>query len=190
MWILNKNNSRMVPMYFGYSLPSSFSFFAVWLHYSMLSPSALCLTSSTFSWQSCQVFSFSLKFRHPCDWVLPWVQLFWKVAINWHQMALSPIQVPWKEFCFVLFDKAKKGRRVILTSLGVGCVSRVSTFFHSRAFACSILCSKLGQNKVIIFFLYSSQWVGRNAFVPVYSSFCSGLFENLKLGWESRTSWI
>ena len=103
-------------------------------------------------------------------------------------MALSPIQVPWKEFCFVLFDKAKKGKRVILTFLGAGCVSRVSTVLHSRAFACSTLCSKLGQNKVIIFFLYSSQCIGRNAFVAVYSSFCSGLFEKLKLGWESRTS--
>lgn len=103
-------------------------------------------------------------------------------------MALSPLQVPWKEFCFVLLDKAKKGKRVTLASLGAACVSRVSTFLLSRAFACSTLCSKLGQNKVIIFFLYSSQWVGRNACVAVYSSFCSGLFENLKLGWESRTS--
>lgn len=32
-------------------------------------------------------------------------------------MALSPTQVPWKEVCFVLSHKAKKGKEIILTSL-------------------------------------------------------------------------
>ena len=89
-------------------------------------------------------------------------------------MALSLIRVysSTREGVWFCLTRQRREKGIILTPLRAGYVPKLSTFLLSRAFACSALCSKLWQNKVIILLLYSNQWVGRNAFVSVYSSLC------------------
>ena len=85
--------------------------------------------------------------------------------------------------------RQRRVKGVILTPLKACYVPKLSIFLLSKGFACSVFCSKFGQNKVIIFFWYCGQWINRSAFVSGSNSLCLSLFENLKIDWESRTSW-
>lgn len=53
-------------------------------------------------------------------------------------------------FCLVVLDKGKK--TVILTPLKACSVPKLTFLLFSKGFACSVLGSSLGQNKVIVFF--------------------------------------
>lgn len=98
-------------------------------------------------------------------------------------MALSPLQVPWKEFCLFCWIKQRR-ERVTLASLGAACVPGLVPPSSLGLLLVVHFALNLGKIRSSFSFLYSSQWVGRNACVCVVV-FCSGLFENLKLGWES-----